>query len=83
MANGDEEEEIIIARIIYSDTEIVSVIKNEVNSGITYTPYSAIVCDQEDADRFFADYPDEEKQKLTDFFENEIPTPDPYGTVEI
>ena len=65
-------------RIVYTPTEIVTIIENSLTMGTTYTPFNTIVCTGDEALLFFASYPEEELQKVIDFIE----TPTSGGQVE-
>lgn len=65
-------------RIVYTTTEIVTIINNDPTMGTTYTPFNTIVCTDQEALDFFNGYPEEELQKLIDFIE----TPSNQGTTE-
>jgi len=57
-------------RIVYTPTEIVTIIENDPTMGTTYSPYNVLVCSEDEAKLFFDVYPEEEYQKLLDFIEN-------------
>ena len=56
-------------RIVYTQTEIVTIIENDPTMGTTYTPFNVIVCSADEAKLFFDVYPQEEYQKLIDFID--------------
>jgi len=57
-------------RIVYTTTEIVTIIDNDPTMGTTYTPFNVLVCTSQEALDFFNAYPQEEIDKLIDFIEN-------------
>jgi len=65
-------------RIVYTPTEIVTIIANDPTMGTTYSPFNVLVCTSDEALAFFNGYAEEEMQKLIDFIE----TPTNSGTTE-
>ena len=65
-------------RIVYTPTEIVTIISNSPTMGTTYTPFNVLVCTSQEALDFFVAYPQEEVDKLIAFIE----TPSNQGTTE-
>jgi hypothetical protein len=69
-------------RIIYTSTEIITIINNTPTMGTTYTPYNIIVCSEQDALNFFANYPQEEIDKIIEFI-NTNPPGDTFETIQL
>lgn len=59
-------------RIVYTPTEIVTIISNTTTMGTTYTPFNTLVCTQQEALDFFAAYPQEELDKLIAFIASPV-----------
>jgi hypothetical protein len=54
-------------RIVYNEESIITIIKNTPDMGVTYTTERVIICTKEEALAFFANYPEEDLNRLVEF----------------